>query len=274
MLFLHWHYNYFIHLFYFSCKKGGEDNRGVIYKPGMYKEEEDISKIWCPALLQKPLFIHSTDLFWIGETHLLFLANDKPQERSKTHASQKFSVALVLLFSREIQSVNPPVLNSSPHSFHVCCLLSLGVLIGFTVNPKPQFYGLFSTGFPIGIQIPRHSSSYKHSSLLKQGIDFGSMNRNKIKGKLYLIAVFELGCSANTALKSTGYDASAFTNGTVILEERTSGYPMKATWVINGLQGQELSAEKTLLLEEQLPFQILHSPVNLLRKSTPDCHWN
>ncbi|XP_071424881.1 carbonic anhydrase 12 [Pithys albifrons albifrons] len=28
-----------------SCKKGGEDNRGVIYKPGTYKEEEDISKI-------------------------------------------------------------------------------------------------------------------------------------------------------------------------------------------------------------------------------------
>ncbi|KAM3663471.1 carbonic anhydrase 12 [Ammospiza maritima maritima] len=28
-----------------SCKKGGGDNRGVIYKPGMYKEKEDISKI-------------------------------------------------------------------------------------------------------------------------------------------------------------------------------------------------------------------------------------
>ncbi|XP_074901640.1 carbonic anhydrase 12 [Buteo buteo] len=28
-----------------SCKKGGEDNRGVIYKPGTYKEEEDISKL-------------------------------------------------------------------------------------------------------------------------------------------------------------------------------------------------------------------------------------
>ncbi|KAJ7425193.1 hypothetical protein WISP_24432 [Willisornis vidua] len=28
-----------------SCKKGGEDNRGVVYKPGTYKEEEDISKI-------------------------------------------------------------------------------------------------------------------------------------------------------------------------------------------------------------------------------------
>ncbi|XP_036245660.1 carbonic anhydrase 12 [Molothrus ater] len=28
-----------------SCKKGGGDNRGVIYKPGMYKEKEDISNI-------------------------------------------------------------------------------------------------------------------------------------------------------------------------------------------------------------------------------------
>lgn len=49
---------------------------------------------------------------------------------------------------------------------------------------------------------------------------------------------------------------------------------MKATWIINGVQAQELSAEKTLLLEEQLTFQILHSLTNLLRKSAPDCHWN
>ncbi|XP_074694083.1 carbonic anhydrase 12 [Strix aluco] len=28
-----------------SCKKGGKDNRGVIYKPGMCKEEDDISKL-------------------------------------------------------------------------------------------------------------------------------------------------------------------------------------------------------------------------------------
>ncbi|XP_017672424.1 PREDICTED: carbonic anhydrase 12 [Lepidothrix coronata] len=28
-----------------SCKKEGQDNRGVIYKPGMYKEEEDLSKM-------------------------------------------------------------------------------------------------------------------------------------------------------------------------------------------------------------------------------------
>lgn len=66
----------------------------------------------------------------------------------KAHTSQKFSVALVLLFSGEIWSVNPPELNSLSHSFHVCCSLSLGVLIDFTVNPKFQFYGLFSTGFP------------------------------------------------------------------------------------------------------------------------------
>lgn len=29
---------------------------------------------------------------------------------------------------------------------------------------------------------------------------------------------------------------------------------MRATWIVNGLQTQELSAEKTLLLEEQLTF--------------------
>lgn len=192
----------------------------------------------------------------------------------KTHTSHKFSVALVLLFSREIWSVNPPELNSSPHSFHVCCLLSLGVLIDFTVNPKLQFYGLFSTGFPTGIQIWRHSSSYKHSSLIKQGTGFSSINIKKIKGKLYLTSVFELGCSTDTVLKTTGYDASAFTSGIVILEEKTSVNAMKATWIINGVQAQELSAEKTLLLEEQLTFQILHSLTNLLRKSAPDCHWN
>ncbi|XP_064524448.1 carbonic anhydrase 12 [Pseudopipra pipra] len=28
-----------------SCKKEGQDNRGVIYKPGTYKEEEDLSKM-------------------------------------------------------------------------------------------------------------------------------------------------------------------------------------------------------------------------------------
>ncbi|XP_064013452.1 carbonic anhydrase 12 isoform X1 [Pogoniulus pusillus] len=28
-----------------SCRKGGKDNRGIIYKPGMYKEEDDISKL-------------------------------------------------------------------------------------------------------------------------------------------------------------------------------------------------------------------------------------
>ncbi|XP_054244029.1 carbonic anhydrase 12 [Indicator indicator] len=28
-----------------SCRKGGKDNRRIIYKPGMYKEEEDISKL-------------------------------------------------------------------------------------------------------------------------------------------------------------------------------------------------------------------------------------
>lgn len=46
-----------------------------------------------------------------------------------------------------------PELSSSPHSFHVCCLLSLGLLIDFTVNTKLEFYGLFSTDFPTGIQI-------------------------------------------------------------------------------------------------------------------------
>lgn len=100
------------------------------------------------------------------------------------------------------------------------------------------------------------------------------MNIKKIKGKLYLTSVFELGCSTDTVLKTTGYDASAFTSGIVILEEKTSVNAMKATWIINGVQAQELSAEKTLLLEEQLTFQILHSLTNLLRKSAPDCHWN
>ncbi|KAJ7397998.1 hypothetical protein BTVI_128907 [Pitangus sulphuratus] len=28
-----------------SCKKEGQDNRGVIYKAGTYKEEEDLSKM-------------------------------------------------------------------------------------------------------------------------------------------------------------------------------------------------------------------------------------
>lgn len=50
-------------------------------------------------------------------------------------------------------------------------------------------------------------------------------------------------------LKSTEYDAIVFTNGIVILEEKTSVNTMKATWIINGVQAQELSAEKTLLLE-------------------------
>lgn len=63
-----------------------------------------------------------------------------------------FSVALVLPFSRVIQSVNTPELNHSPHSFHVCCLLSLGLLTDFIVNPELQFHGLFSTDFPTGIQ--------------------------------------------------------------------------------------------------------------------------
>lgn len=191
----------------------------------------------------------------------------------KTHISLKFSVGLVVLFSREIWSVNSPELNSSPHSFHVCCLLSLGGLFDFIVNPELQFYGLFSTGFPIGIQICRHSSSYKNSSLLKQGIGFSSMNRNKIKGKLYLTPVFELGCSADTVLKSAGYYVSVFSNGIVILEEKTSVNVMKATWVIDGVQAQVLCAEKTLP-GEQLTFQLLHSPTSLLRKSAPHCHRN
>lgn len=45
MLFLHGNHSYLIHLFYSSCKKGGEDNRGVIYKPGANKEEDNISKL-------------------------------------------------------------------------------------------------------------------------------------------------------------------------------------------------------------------------------------
>lgn len=117
MLFLHWHYSYLINLFYFSCKKGGGDNRGVIYKPGIYKEKEDISKIWCPALSQQPLFIHCTDLFWISETHHFSWLMITFKRVLKTHISLKFSVGLVVLFSREIWSVNSPELNSSPHSF-------------------------------------------------------------------------------------------------------------------------------------------------------------
>lgn len=113
-----------------------------------------------------------------------------------------------------------------------------------------------------------------HSSLLKQVIGFSSMNINKIKGKLYLTSEFELGCSADTVFKRIPYDASAFTSGIVILEEKTSLNAVEARWIINGVQAQELSVEKTLLLEEQLTFQILHSLTNLLRKSAPDCHWN
>lgn len=70
-----------------------------------------------------------------------------------------------------------------------------------------------------------------------------------------MTSVFEMCCSADTAyavLKSSGYD-SVFTNGIVILEEKTSVNAMKAAWIINGVQAQELSAEKTLL-GEQLTF--------------------
>lgn len=33
---------------------------------------------------------------------------------------------------------------------------------------------------------------------------------------------------------------------------------MRATWIVNGVQAQELSAENTLLLEEQLTSQSVH----------------
>lgn len=33
---------------------------------------------------------------------------------------------------------------------------------------------------------------------------------------------------------------------------------MRATWIVNGVQTQELSAENTLLLEEQLTSQSVH----------------
>lgn len=100
------------------------------------------------------------------------------------------------------------------------------------------------------------------------------MNINKIKGKLYLTSVFELGCSADTVLKSIGYDVTVITNGIVILEEETSVNSMKATWIIIGVQAQELRAEKILLLEKQLTFQLLNSLTNLLRKSASHCHRN
>lgn len=102
------------------------------------------------------------------------------------------------------------------------------------------------------------------------------MNINKIKGNVYLRSEFELGCSADTDFKITANDASTFISGFVmeILEEKTSVNAMRATWIVSGVQTQELSAEKTLLLEEQLTFELLHSLINLLWRSPPVCHWN
>lgn len=69
-------------------------------------------------------------------------------------------------------------------------------------------------------------------------------------------------------------NASVFTSGIVILEEKTSVNGMSATWINNGVRPQELRAEKTQLLEEQLSFQLLHSLTNLLGESAPHCHRN
>lgn len=49
---------------------------------------------------------------------------------------------------------------------------------------------------------------------------------------------------------------------------------MRAIWIVNGVlwNPQELSAEKPLLLEEWLTFQLLHSLTNLLQTSDSVCH--
>ena len=91
------------------------------------------------------------------------------------------------------------------------------------------------------------------------------MNVNKIKGSVYLRSEFELGCSVDTVFLITANYASTFTSGfvTEISEEKTSANAMRATWIVNGVQTQELSAQKTLLLEEQLTFQLLRSLTKL-----------
>lgn len=88
---------------------------------------------------------------------------------------------------------------------------------------------------------------------------------NKVKGNVYLRSEFELNCSADTVFRITANHARTFTSGfvTEISEEKTSVNALRATWTVNGVQTEELGAEKTLLLEEQLTFQLLNSLTNL-----------
>lgn len=155
----------------FSCKK--EESREVTYTQGMHQKEAAISKLWCCALSQMPRFIIALTDSALTQCVLLrsgFYCSwlMTSSECSKNGPPQTFTGAFVLLFQGDTISEYCWGLNSLLHLLHAGCLLSLGLLTGSIVNPKLQFYGLFSKDFPTSIQTWRHSARYTYPLLLDQ----------------------------------------------------------------------------------------------------------